>query len=243
MKKTVLITGGAGGIGAACAKKFALNGYFVAINYRNSEQEAFSLLKEIKSFGGVARLFQGDVSRVSDVDRIHSELKKSFGLPGVLINNSGVALQKLFTSTSYSEWNSIFSNNVGSMFLCCKKFIPNMINHKWGRIINISSIWGLVGASCEVAYSASKAAVVGFSKALAKELAPSNITVNCLAPGLIDTKMNKGLTDQEINSFERLIPCGKIGTGLDVAQAALFFADEKTSYITGQILNVDGGFI
>lgn len=243
MKRTVLITGGAGGIGAACARKFALNGYFVAINYFKSEKEAVALQNEIIDFGGVAQLFQGDVCKESDVELIYNNIKKKFGLPGVLINNAGVGLQKLITNTSFSDWNSVFNVNVGSVFLCCKKFIPNMVNRRWGRIINISSIWGIVGASCEVAYSASKAAVVGFSKALAKELAPSNVTVNCLAPGFIDTKMNSNLSRQEINSFEQLIPIGKIGAGFDVAQAALFFANENSGYITGQVLNVDGGLV
>lgn len=243
MKKTVLITGASKGIGAACAKQFALNGYFVAINYYKSYENAVSLFNEIKSFGGVVKLFYGNVCNRDDVNKIYDNLKSSFGLPGVLVNNAGVSMQKLFTETSLDDWNSIFKINVSSMFLCCKKFVPNMIKNRWGRIVNISSIWGVVGASCEVAYSSTKAAIVGFSKALAKELAPSNITVNCLAPGLINTSMNSNLKLSEINSFAKLIPCGKIGTGLDVANAALFFSSENAGYITGQVLNVDGGFI
>ena len=243
MKKTVLITGASGGIGSACARIFALNDYFVAINYYKNKKNALLLFDEIKKFGGVAQLVYGNVCSPFDVDKIYEKLKKSFGLPGVLINNAGISLNKLFTETTFAELREIFNVNFNATFLCCKKFVPNMIKHKWGRVINVSSIWGVVGASCEVVYSASKAAVIGFSKALSKELAPSNITVNCLAPGLIDTDMNKNLSEHDIKFFEQQLPARRSGDGFDVAKAALFFASESSGYVTGQVLRVDGGFV
>lgn len=243
MKKTVLITGASSGIGAECAIKFAKNGYFVAINYFKSRQLAEKLLKKIRDFGGVAELFYGNVCSESDVEKIFLGVKSRFGLPGVLVNNAGISKQQTFVNTSLADWNQIFAVNVSSMFICCKKFLPNMINNKWGRIINISSIWGLAGASCEVAYSASKAAVVGFSKALAHEMALSSITVNCVAPGVIDTRMNNSLDRSDLNALKDLIPCGRLGSVIDVAEAVFFLASEQSAYITGQVLKVDGGFL
>ena len=191
MKKIVLITGAARGIGASCAELFAKNGYRVAINYFKSKMKAEALLEKIKQTGGCCEIFYADISNCDDVKKMHEEVENKLGSPDILINNAGISEQKLFTDITLEEWDKMFSINSKGVFICCKEFLPSMIRKKQGRIINISSIWGVLGGSCEVHYSASKAAVIGLSKALAKEVALSNITVNCIAPGVISTDMMK----------------------------------------------------
>ena len=242
MTKNVLITGASRGIGASCAELFAKFGYKVAINYFKSREKALSLADKIIKNGGLAETFCADISDPNQVDDMYVKIKQKFGHPSVLINNAGISEQKLFSDITLSDWDNMFNVNIRGMFICCKKFLPYMIGQKYGRIINISSVWGISGGSCEVHYSSSKAAVIGFSKALAQETALSGVTVNCIAPGVIKTDMMAGYDEQTINMLKEAIPCGEIGSADDVAHAALFLASEKSSYITSQVINVGGGF-
>ena len=237
-----MITGAARGIGASCAELFAKNGYRVAINYFKSKLKAEPLLEKIKQAGGCCEIFYADISNYDDVKKMHEEVENKLGDPDILINNAGISEQKLFTDITLEEWDKMFSVNLKGVFICCKEFLPSMIRKKQGRIINISSIWGVLGGSCEVHYSASKAATIGLSKALAKEVALSNITVNCIAPGVISTDMMKIHSQETIKLLEQEIACGRMGRPEEVANAALFLASDEASYITGQVLNVDGGF-
>ena len=238
--RTVLITGSARGIGAATAALFADLGYNVVINYNTSEAEALSLKEKL---GEKAIAVQADVSKPEEAKRLFEEAEKAFGGVDVLVNNAGIAQQKLFTDITQADYDRMFDCNVRSVFNCCQCALPHMIHNKYGRIINISSMWGVAGASCEVHYSASKAAVIGMTKALAREVGPSGITVNCIAPGVIDTPMNSGFDAQTMNELKDETPVGRIGTPEDVARAIAFFADENSSFVTGQVLGVDGGFI
>lgn len=241
--KTVLITGSARGIGAATAALFADSGYNVVINYNTSEAEALSLCETLLTKGHNAIAVKADVSNRDEAEFLFDEAKKAFGGVDVLVNNAGIAQQKLFTDITVQDYDRIFNCNVKSVFNCCQCALPYMIHNKNGRIINISSMWGIVGASCEVHYSASKAAVIGMTKALAREVAPSGITVNCIAPGVIDTPMNKGFDEETINALKEETPVGRIGNPEEIAKAVLFFAEEGSGFITGQVLGVDGGFI
>ena len=241
--KTVLITGASHGIGKETARVFSKEGYRVALNYFHSEKEARSLEKELKSVGHDALAIKGDVSKSSDVKNMVKEATDFLGHIDVLINNAGVGLYKLFCETTEEEWEEIFKVNVTGAFNCCKEVLPQMVNRKNGKIINISSILGLVGGAMEVAYCASKAAIIGFTKALSKEVGPSNINVNCIAPGLIKTKMNKNLSTNDINNIRGNTPILRVGFPEDVANAALFLASNKSNFITGEVLKVDGGLI
>lgn len=243
MSKTVIITGASGGIGSAIAGAFAFAGYNVVLGYNKSEEKAEELQARLIAGGCSAVSFQADVSDSSQAQALVDFAKNAFGGRMILINNAGIAQQKLFTDITDEDFQKMFDSNVKSVFNCSRSVLPLMIHEKWGRIINISSMWGVCGASCEVHYSASKAAVIGMTKALAKEVGPSGITVNCIAPGLIDTKMNKNLDEETISALCEETPVGRIGTPEDVAKAVLFLADETSSFITGQILGVDGGFI
>ncbi len=240
---TAVITGSARGIGAATAALFARLGYNVVINYNTSEAEAKSLCAKICQDGGNAIAVKADVSKKDEVQFLFNEAKRNFGDVSVLVNNAGIAQQKLFTDITDEDYEQMFDCNVKSVFNCCQCALPDMIHNKYGRIINISSMWGIVGASCEVHYSASKAAVIGMTKALAREVAPSGITVNCIAPGVIDTPMNKGFDAETIEALKEETPVGRLGTAEDIARAVAFLADEKSSFVTGQTLGIDGGFI
>lgn len=242
MSRTVLVTGAAKGIGGAIARVFAENGYSVAINYFRSRLDAKNLVEYITKVGGVCSAFYADITKIDDVNFMFECVKKKFGFVDVLINNAAVAQQKLFLDTSLKDWQYIFNSNVFGMFNVCKKILPDMIKNKSGKIINISSIWGEVGACCESIYSASKAAVIGFTKALAKEVSLSGVNVNCIAPGVIKTDMLNGLNEAELENLKDKIPLNRFGSGLDVARAALFLASNDACYITGEVINVGGGF-
>ena len=239
MNKTVLITGASRGIGRACAKLFCENGYNVVANYLNSEVEIKTLVSGFDNMLPV----RADVSDELQVAHMVELANRKFGDIDVLINNAGVAMQKLFTDTEKSEWDRLFDINVGGVFNCCREVAPGMIRNHKGKIINISSIWGVTGASCEVAYSATKAAIIGLTKALAKELGPSGICVNCIAPGVIETDMNRMLDAETIESLIDETPLQTIGKPYDIASTALFLASDNSSFITGQVLGVNGGFV
>lgn len=243
MKKTVLITGASGGIGRATALAFAKSGYNVAVHYNKSHDAAEELCREIKTLGVKAIAVQAEISDRTAVEKMFSETKAALGAVGVLVNNAGIAEQALFSDITEEMWDRMFNVNVKGAYLCTKAALTDMIHEKWGRIINISSMWGISGASCEVHYSASKAALIGFTKALAKEVGLSGITVNCIAPGVIDTRMNGHLSPDIMEELKNETPLNRIGTPEDVAEAILFLAGHKASFITGQVISVDGGFI
>lgn len=242
--KTVLVTGASRGIGRAIALEFAKQGWQVAINYNKSEKSVRDLCNEIRSLGASAKAFRADVSDETAVRAMMNEINEYFGGVDVLVNNAGIALkQGLFTDVCQDETQRIFDVNVFGMMNCCKAIIPDFVKKKSGKIINLSSVWGITGGSCEVVYSASKAAVIGFTKALSRELAPSGVCVNCVAPGFIDTDMNSHLSESDKELFAEEIPLNRIGTPEDVAKTIYFLASENADYITGQVLAVDGGII
>ncbi len=240
---TVLITGGAGGIGAELCREFAKSGYKVAINYYKSESAAKALEEEIISTGGSAKAYKADVASISEVSKMVVDIMADLGHIDVLINNAAIAYQGLITDTTDAIYDRIMDVNVKGAFNTTKAILPGMINRKTGTIINVSSMWGQVGASCEVVYSASKAALIGFTKSLAKEVGPSGIRVNCIAPGIVDTPMNEMHSEDVIQELSDETPLERIGTPADVAKSALFLASDDASFITGQILGVNGGFI
>ncbi len=243
MKKTVVITGASKGIGAAAAEEFAVLGYNVVINYYQSKEKALRLLEKIRKTGCRAIAVKADVSKFCEANDLIEKSLEEFGNIDILINNAGIAEQKLFTDISEEDWRRMFDVNIHGMFNCTLPVVNSMINNHRGKIINISSVWGITGASCEVHYSASKAAVIGFTKALAKELGPSGIQVNCIAPGVIDTEMNEGLSEDEIRELIYKTPCERLGTASDVAKAILFLSNDDSGFITGQVIGVDGGLL
>lgn len=236
--KTVLITGGSRGIGKAMVKLFSEKGYRVAFTYKSSDEEALLLSKNTGALP-----IKADSENEDAILRACSIVCEKIGAPDILINNVGISSVGLVTDLSIMEWNRIFNINVTSAFLYSKCVLPEMINKKSGRIINISSMWGVTGASCEVAYSASKAALIGFTKALAKEVGPSGITVNCIAPGVISTDMNSALSQSDLDALKEETPLMKIGAPEDVASSALFLSSDEAGFITGAVLNVNGGIV
>jgi len=241
--RTAVVTGASRGIGAAIAEGFADVGYNVVINYNQSPAPAFSLADRLSASGAAVLLCKADVSVQAEVEAMLSAAAEKFGGADILVNNAGIAEQALFSDISEAMWDRMFDVNIKSMFLCTKAFLPFMLSRKYGRIINISSMWGICGASMEVHYSASKAAVTGFTKALAKETGPSGVTVNCIAPGLVATDMNKDIDESTLNGLITQTPLNRIGTPEDIANLALFLASEKSGFITGQIISADGGFL
>lgn len=237
MMRNVLVTGGSRGIGAECVRKFAQNGDRVFFIYKNSDNEAKALSDET---GAIS--VKGDVSSFCDMEKAVIEVHK-YGKLDVLVNNAGISEIKMFQDITEQDWDRMFSVNIKGMFVLSKLFAGDMINSKKGRIINISSMWGETGGSCEVHYSASKAAVIGFTKALAKELGPSGITVNCVSPGVIATEMNSHLDEDDINALIEETPLEKIGKPQDVAELVLYLASEKAGFITGEDIKVNGGII
>ncbi len=236
--KNVLITGGSRGIGKALVYEFSKKGYRVFLNYNSSKKEA----EQISADTG-AVIVKADISKSDEVNKMADYIHDNYGRIDILINNAGIAEQKLFTDISENDWDRMFDINIKGMFLVTKEFVSDMIYKKSGKIINISSMWGITGASCEVHYSASKSAVIGFTKALAKELGPSNICVNCIAPGVIETEMNKYLSKEDFDVLCEETPLERIGKPEEVAKTALFLANDDSSFITGQVINVDGGYI
>ena len=243
MKKTVLIKGSSRGIGKKKKKKFALEGYNIIINYYKSKDKALSLLEQLLSSGTNAIAVQADVSDRKQVEAMFEEGYKKFGKIDVLVNNAGIADMTLFTDVTEEQWRRIFDVNVNGMFNCCQCVLPRMISEKEGRIINISSIWGLVGASCEAHYSATKGAIIGFTKALAKELGPSNILVNAIAPGVVYTDMIAGVDEETLEILKDETPLGIITKPEEVADVVYFLSTEGAKLITGQVINASAGFV
>lgn len=231
--KRVLITGASRGIGAACARLFAKSGYDVIINYNNSKEEALRLAREIG-----AETIRADVSSSAQVD----DMFKAAGEVNILVNNAGISGFYMLDAMSDDEWNKMIGVNLNGVFYCTRAVLPQMLRRKSGAIVNVSSMWGICGSSCEAAYSASKAGVIGFTKALAKEVGPSGIRVNCIAPGAIDTDMNKKLGGDAIKELCEETPLGRLGSPEEVARAILFLADDD-GFITGQVLSPNGGLV
>lgn len=243
MNKTVLITGGSRGIGAEIVNILANNSYDVAFTYNSSYENALLIKKEAEVSGSVIEMYKCDVSNRAEVNSLIENVISDFGKIDLLVNNAGISQEGLFTDITENEWDSVFNINVKGVFNCSQAVLPYMIRRHDGNIINISSMWGQVGASCEVAYSASKAAVIGLTKALAKEVAPSGINVNCICPGVIDTDMMASYTDEDIEVLREQTPLGIIGMPSDIANMVAFLASDNSRFITGQVFGINGGFI
>lgn len=242
MSKIVLITGASRGIGAAIAHRFAKEGCSLIINCSKSTDTLMDLKKSLEESYHVSVLASvGNVGDSTYVSRLFDQIKETFGGVDVVINNAGISHIGLLTDTTFEEWDNILQTNLSAAFYTSKLAIPHMLSKQTGKIINISSVWGTVGASCEVAYSASKGGLNTFTKALAKELAPSNIQVNAIACGCIDTAMNQCFSAEERAALEEEIPAGRFGTPEEVAELAFSLAVEH-NYLTGQIITLDGGW-
>lgn len=241
--RNVLITGASRGIGSAAAKLFAENGDNVFLNYNTSEKCAQDLFDELNNKGFSVSLVRADVSKPDEVKRMFCRISEECKGIDILVNNAGIAQTKLFTDISDDDWNRMISVNLNSVFYCCRSALPHMIRQHFGRIVNISSMWGQVGGSCEVHYSAAKAGIIGLTKALAMEEGLSGITVNCIAPGVIQTDMTSKLSEESFTLLKNETPTGTLGTPIDVAKAIFFLAENSSSFITGQVLGVNGGFV
>lgn len=243
MGKTALITGASRGIGRATAELLARQGFAVAINYVQSQRAAEELAAALRAQGADAAAFQADVADLGQVEAMISAVEKRLGPVRVLVNNAGIAAQRLFTDITPAEWNAMLGVHVNGAYHCCRCVLPSMIREKRGKIVNVSSIWGITGASCEVHYSTAKAAIIGLTKALAKEVGLSGVTVNCVAPGVIETDMNGALDEPSLEMLRDAIPLGRIGTPAEVAKAVYFLASDSASYLTGQVISPNGGFV
>lgn len=241
--KTAIITGASRGIGKCTAELFARNGYNVIINYNSSEKEAKELENKLLSEGLNVSAYKADVSKSYEVDEMINYCIEKYGKIDVLVNNAGISQDKLFTDITDEEWEKMMSVNVTGVFNCTRAALKHMIWEKSGKIINISSMWGVVGGSCEVHYSTSKAAVIGMTKALAKEVGPSNITVNAIAPGVILTDMSLYYGDEVLEELRQETPLMKNGQPEDIANMAIYLASDKADFITGQVFNINGGFV
>ena len=232
-----IVTGASRGIGKEIAKELSKHGIKVIANYNKSEEQAKILQKENQEID----IFKADVSNRDEVKQMVEYVLKKYGKIDILINNAGISESKLFTETTDEDWNRIINNNLYSTFCMTQEVLPNMIHNKKGNIINISSVWGMIGASCEAIYSISKAGIDAMTKSLAKELGPSNIRVNSIAPGIIDTEMNKNLTINDIEKIENEIPLGKIGKASDIAKCVNWLIEDE--YTTGQVISLNGGWV
>jgi len=240
MVKTIIVTGGSRGIGAAIVNLLARDGYNIVLNYNKSEKIAKRMKEEYTEKGYNVEIFKADVSKREEVKGLIDFTIKKFGKIDVLINNAGISQSKLFTEITDEDWTNMLNTNLNSVFFASQEVAPYMIHEKEGLIINISSIWGLIGASCEVHYSVAKAGVDAITKSLAKELGPSNIRVNSIAPGIIDTDMNKYLSKEELTQIEEEIPLGKIGSTLSIAKCVKWLIEDE--YTTGQVISINGGW-
>ncbi len=242
-KKTVLITGGSKGIGKAMTEVFAEEGYNVVTNFNNSEQSSCDICESLKAKGFSVEKYKANVTDRAQVKTMVDYCFEKYNGIDILINNAGIAQDKLFTEITDDDWDSMINTNLKSVYYCSQEVLKSMISEKKGKIINISSIWGMVGASCEVHYSVSKAGVIGLTKSLAKELGPSNIQVNCIAPGVIETDMLGNCTDETLKDLRDNTPLMRLGSARDIANCALFLASDHSDFITGQVISPNGGFI
>lgn len=241
-RKTVLVTGASRGIGKAVAIKFAKKGYQVAISCIQNEERLMQTKKLIESYQVPCLAFMGDMGNMDDCKNLFEQIKKHFGPLDVLVNNAGISYIGLLQDMKEEDWDRVIRTNLTSVFNCSKLAIPDMVSRQSGKIINISSVWGICGASTEVAYSASKGGINAFTRALAKELAPSHIQVNAIACGAIDTEMNQFLEEEELMALVDEIPAGRLGRAEEVADLA-YHLGYKENYLTGQIIQLDGGWI
>lgn len=239
--KVVLITGASRGIGANMAKELAKNGYQVILNYNKSVEQAIKIQNELKEQNINIDIYKADVTSHIEVTKMINYCINKYHKIDVLINNAGISESKIFTDITDNDWNNMIQTNLTSAFYAIKDVLPSMIHHKEGCIINISSVWGIVGSSCEAHYSVSKAGLDALTKSLAKELGPSNIRVNSIAPGIIDTQMNEHLTEIEKNNIIQEIPLEKIGNPNSITKCVKWLIEED--YTTGQIISVNGGWV
>ena len=241
----ILVTGGAGGIGSAICRAFAKNGDNVVIHYHNRQENAILLAEELRNkYKVYAQPVYADIGDSGSVKAMFDEIELKAGSIDVLVNNAGIAEQKLFCDISDDDWKNMIGTNLDGVFFCCREALRRfMLPAHNGAILNISSMWGQVGASCEVHYSAAKAGVIGLTKALAKEVGLSNVRVNCIAPGVVMTDMMKSFDSDTIAELKEETPLNRLGTPEDVAEAAVFLCSGKASFITGQVLGVNGGFV
>lgn len=244
MMKTAIVTGASRGIGAAAAVAMAKSGHNVILVYKESRERAEELARVlIKGYGVAAEAARADVASSAEVNALVDSVAKSFGTIDVLVNNAGIAEQKLFTDITDEDWSAMIGTNLTGVFNFSRAVVPYMVREKSGSIINISSMWGQVGASCEVHYSAAKAGVIGLTKALAKELGPSGVRVNCLCPGVVATDMMKSFDEETIAELKEETPLMRLGSPKDIADAVGFLASDRAAFITGQVLGVNGGFV
>lgn len=241
--QSVVITGGSRGIGRACALLFAQRGYNVLLGYNKNKAAAEETLAAVSAYGVKCASFCADISKKDEARRLISKAMFEFGRVDVLVNNAGIARAAIMTDVTENDFTELFATNVGGAFFVSQAVIPEMIAQGGGKIVNISSMWGQVGASCETLYSSTKAALIGLTKAMAKELAPSAITVNCVAPGVIDTDMNSCYDEATMEELREKTPLSRLGTPEDVARAVYFLASDQADFITGEVLSVNGGFV
>lgn len=242
-KQVVLVTGASRGIGRAVAERFAREGFAVAVHYNTGKNEAESLVHELAAQGYLALAVQADIRDSGQVQRMVDMVSNTLGDVDILINNAGIAQQKLFTDLTDEEWHNMFAVHVDGTFYCTRAVLPMMIHQKQGYIVNISSMWGQVGGSCEVHYSAAKGAIQAMTKALAKEVGPSGVRVNCVAPGVIQTEMNKLLDTETLEALREETPLEMLGTAEQVADLVFFLCSEQSAFITGQVIGVNGGMV
>lgn len=240
---TVLVTGASGEIGAAAAKLFAENGFAVAVNFHKNGEAAAEVVSSVIHAGGRAKAFQADVSDPASVPALVSSVEESLGPVDILVNNAGVSVSGLLQDMTDADYERVMGINVKGAFNTCRAVLPGMIRRKHGVIVNVSSMWGETGASCETLYSMSKAALIGFTKALAKEVGPSGIRVNCVSPGVVDTKMNAAYSEEDMEALRLDTPLCRIGRPEEIAESIFFLCSDKAAFITGQVLGVNGGFL
>lgn len=242
-EQTVLITGASRGIGAAIAERFASVGMNVVIHYLQSHEAANEVARSCMKYGAKVLTVSADISSKEQIGKMKEKLEQKGMFPDIIVNNAGISHYGMLSDVSEDEWDQVLSVNLKGTFLCTQLFMEHMVQQKYGRIINVSSIWGISGASCEVVYSTAKGGINAFTKALAKELAPSGITVNAVAPGAVETVMMSGFKDDERAAIENEIPAGRFALPNEIASLVYFLALPESGYITGQIISPNGGWV